>query len=51
MENQTTSVEVCDRDELELTEVPTTTVVTTATTTTPPIPTDMTILDASSLQS
>ena len=50
MENQTTSVEVCDRDELELTEVPTTTVVTTATTTTPPIPTDMTILDASSLQ-
>ena len=47
-ENQTTSVEVCDRDELELTEVPTTTVVTTTTTTTPPIPTDMTILDTSS---
>ena len=48
MENQTTSVEVHDRDELELTEVPTTTVVTTTMTTTPPIPTDMTILDTSS---
>ena len=48
MENQTTTVEVHDRDELELTEVPTTTVVTTITTTTPPIPTDMTILDTSS---
>ena len=34
-EIQTTSVEVHDRDELELTEVPTTTVVTTTTTTTP----------------
>ena len=36
MENQVTSVEVHDRDEIEVSEVPTTTVVTTTTTTTPP---------------
>ena len=48
MGNQTTSVKVCDRDEIELTEVPTTTVVTTTTTTTPPIPTDMRLIGTSS---
>ena len=47
-ENQTTSVEVHDRGELELTEVPTTTVVTTTTSTTPPIPMDMTLIGNSS---
>ena len=36
MENQVTSVEVHDRDEIEVSEVPTTTVVRTTTTTTPP---------------
>ena len=35
-ENQMTSVEVCDRGEIEVSEVPTMTVVTTTTTTTPP---------------
>ena len=48
MENQITSVEVCDRGEIEVSEVPTTTVVTTTTTTTPPIPTDMTLIGTSS---
>ena len=48
MENQTTSAKVCDRSELELTEVPTTTVVPTTTSATPPIPTDMTLIGASS---
>ena len=48
MENQTTSVKVRDRGELDLTEVPTTTVVTTTTSTTPPIPTDMMIIGTSS---
>ena len=48
MENQVTSVEVHNRDELEVSEVPTTTVVTTTTTTTPPIPTDMTLIGSSS---
>ena len=47
-ENQTTSVEVHDRGELELTEVPTTTVVTATTSTTPPIPMDMTLIGTSS---
>ena len=40
--------QVHDRDEIEVSEVPTTTVVTTATTTTPPIPTDMTLIGTSS---
>ena len=47
-ENQTTSAEVCDRSELELTEVPTTTVVPTTTSATPPIPMDITLIGASS---
>ena len=37
MENQITSVEVHDRGEIEVSEVPTTTVITTTTTTTPHI--------------
>ena len=48
MENQTTSAEVRDRSELELTEVPTTTVVPTTTSATPPIPMDITLIGASS---
>ena len=47
-ENQITSVEVCDRGEIEVSKVPTTTVVTTTTTTTLPIPTDMTLIGTSS---
>ena len=47
-ENQITSVKVCDRGEIEVSEVPTTTVVTTTTITTPPIPTDMTLIGTSS---
>ena len=43
-----TSVEVHDRGEIEVSEVPTTTVVTTTTTTTPPISTDMTLIGTSS---
>ena len=48
MESQVTSVEVQDRGEKEVSEVPTTTVVMTTTTTTPPIPSDMTLIDTSS---
>ena len=48
-EDQTTSAEICDRDELELAEVPTTSVVpTTTTSVTPPITTDVTLISASS---
>ena len=47
-ENQMTSVEVRDRGEIEVSEVPTTTVVTTTTPTTPPISTDMTLIGTSS---
>ena len=47
-ENQVTSVDVHDRGEVEVSEVPTTTVVTTTTTTTPPLPTDMTVIGTSS---
>ena len=47
-ENQITAVEVRDRGEMEMSEVPTTTVITTTTTTTPPISTDMTLIGASS---
>ena len=47
-ENQVTSIEVQDRGEIEVSEVPTTTVVMTTTTTTPPIPTDMTLIGISS---
>ena len=42
------SVEVRDRDEIEVSEVPTTTVVTSTTTTTPLLPTDMTVIGTSS---
>ena len=48
VENQTTSVKVRDRGDIEVSEVPTTTVVTTTTTTTPPIPTDMMLIGTSS---
>ena len=47
MENQVASVEICDRGELEVSEVPTTAVVTTTAATTPPIPTDMTLIGTS----
>ena len=47
-ENQIKSIEVRDRGEMEVSEVPTTTVVTTTTTTTLPIPTDMTLIGTSS---
>ena len=47
-ENQVTSVEIHDRGEIEVTEVPTTTVAMTAITTTPPIPTDMNVIGTSS---
>ena len=48
MENQMTSVEVRDRGEIDVSEVPTTTVVTTTTTTTPPISIDTTLISTSS---
>ena len=43
-EDQITSVKVCDRGEIEVSEVPTTTVVTTTIPTTPPISTDTTLI-------
>ena len=47
-ENQVASVEVHDRDEVEVSEIPTTTVVTTTTTTTSPLPADMALIGTSS---
>ena len=47
-ENQMTSVKICDRGEIKVSEVPTTTVVTTTTPTTPPISTDTTLIGTSS---
>ena len=43
-----TSVKICDRGEIEVSEVPSTTVVATTTPTTPPISTDMTLIGTSS---
>ena len=47
-ENQVTSVEIHDRGEIEVTEVPTTTVAMTTTTTIPPIPAEMNVIGTSS---